>query len=101
MSFKTLLAVICSLLISSSVVAQTPPAVDPPTQSSSQFTLVIQNQVNMLRLWWTRFFSPRPVTPQPAPVVHTVPELDGNMAFLALGLTVAVGALVREKRRKD
>lgn len=32
-------------------------------------------------------------------LVRTVPELDGNMAFLALGLTFAVGALVREKRR--
>jgi hypothetical protein len=32
--------------------------------------------------------------------VLAVPELDGKTAFLALGLVVAVGALVREKRRK-
>jgi hypothetical protein len=33
------------------------------------------------------------------PSVKSVPELDGSMAFLALGLTFAVGALIREKRR--
>ena len=35
------------------------------------------------------------------PSVQPVPELDGSMAFLALGLTFAVGALVREKRRTN
>ena len=28
-----------------------------------------------------------------------VPELDGSMAVMALGLTLAVGGLIREKRR--
>jgi hypothetical protein len=36
---------------------------------------------------------------QGRPPARAVPELDGNMAFLALGLAFAVGALVREKRR--
>ena len=31
--------------------------------------------------------------------VQSVPELDGGMAVLALGLTLAVGVLIREKRR--
>jgi len=31
--------------------------------------------------------------------IQAVPELDGNMAFLALGLMLAVGGLIREKRR--
>ena len=31
--------------------------------------------------------------------VKSVPELDGNMAILALGLTFATAGLMREKRR--
>ena len=31
--------------------------------------------------------------------VQSVPELDGGMAVLALGLTLAVVVLIREKRR--
>ena len=32
---------------------------------------------------------------------ESVPELDGSMAFLALGLTFAAAGLVREKRRNS
>lgn len=37
--------------------------------------------------------------PRPSRPVQSVPELDGNMALMALGLTIAVGGLIREKRR--
>lgn len=97
MAFRTLLAVICSLLISSSVLAQSSSG-GASERHSSQFTQVVQHHVNSLRSWWQRHIVQRPVRPA-QPVVRAVPELDGNMAFLALGLTFAVGALAREKRR--
>ena len=99
MAYKTFLAVICSLLISTSAIAQNNSG-GGSTGQGSQSMQVVQNQVNAVRSWWASFFPARPVTPRPVPVVRAVPELDGNMAFLALGLTLAVGALVREKRRK-
>ena len=37
--------------------------------------------------------------PQRPPNVQSVPELDGSMAVMALGLSLAVGGLIREKRR--
>lgn len=35
-----------------------------------------------------------------AAVTPTVPEIDGGMAVIAIGLTVGVVALIREHRRK-
>jgi hypothetical protein len=85
---KTLLGLACSILISGTVMAQ----------SASQ-----NNQVDPSRQVTQRSEAreARRDTPRPRPVrpVRTVPELDGNVAFLALGLTLAVGALIREKRR--
>ena len=99
MNRKVALAGVCALVISSSVLAQSNNADRSSGSQGSHFTLVVQQQVNAWRNWWQRRNPQRP--PQhPRPVVRAVPELDGNMAFLALGLTVAVGALVREKRRK-
>jgi hypothetical protein len=85
MAFKTLLGLTLSLLISGSVMAQSGSQSNSPG-SSSQATEKREARRVAQR--------PRPVKP-----VRKVPELDGNMAFLALGLTLAVGALIREKRR--
>jgi hypothetical protein len=83
---KTGLAVICSLMISGSVLAQAGPRNPPNGPPRTPPGLEGRN--------------PGPPPHAGRPAVRAVPELDGNMAFLALGLTVAVGALVREKRRK-
>lgn len=97
MKFKTLLALVFAGLITSGAMAQNS---SRSGGQGGQPTQVVQNSSNALSSWWASLFPRRPVTPRPVPVVRQVPELDGNMAVLALGLTVAVGALVREKRRK-
>ena len=40
--------------------------------------------------------SPAIAAPSPTPV----PEIDGSMAVIALGLTAAIVAIIKESRRK-
>jgi hypothetical protein len=53
--------------------------------------------------WWTQFIQWwQNSSGQHAPSsggVQSVPELDGSVAVLAIGLTLAVVFLIREKRR--
>jgi hypothetical protein len=88
MARKTLLALAFALLLSGNAMAQS----GSREQSGNiwvQITQWFQNHraaINAQR-------------PQRPPNVRSVPELDGSMAVMALGLTLAVGGLIREKRR--
>lgn len=88
MAHKTLAALALALLLSGNAMAQS----EFRVQSGSWFTQIAQ---------WIEAYrsSQQPSRPQPAGPAHAVPELDGSMAVMALGLTLAVGGLIREKRR--
>lgn len=88
MGIKILLGSVLSLLLASNVMAQSNSGGQPGEQAS-QVTRVSEGSKGPHR------GHIRPGRPS----AQSVPELDGSMAFLALGLTFAVGALVREKRR--
>jgi hypothetical protein len=93
MKTKTFLGLVLSLLLSSQVMAQSNPTGQADEQGS-RVTRVTRGSEGGQVL--QRGHS-RPARPS----AQSVPELDGNMAFLALGLMFAVGALVREKRRTN
>lgn len=88
MSHKTLAALALALLLSGNVMAQS----EFRVQSGNWFTQIVQ---------WIEAYRASQLTPRPQPggSVRAVPELDGSMAVMALGLTLAVGGLIREKRR--
>jgi hypothetical protein len=86
MTTKTLLTTVFALVLSCNVMAQ----------SSSQGRSG-ENGVSRAAQSARHVRPPRPA--RPVRPVQAVPELDGSMAFLALGLTFAVGGLIREKRR--
>lgn len=87
MKTKLLLGVVLSLMLSSHAMAQSGSSGQAPGQGSQ----VAPRGVNGAQP--PQRGRARPSRPQ------SVPELDGSLAFLALGLTFAVGALIREKRR--
>jgi hypothetical protein len=88
MARKTLTALAFALLLSGNALAQS----GSREQSGSWFTQVIQ--------WFQTYRATQhPQSPSPSTSVRAVPELDGSMAVMALGLTLAVGGLIREKRR--
>ncbi len=88
MARKTLTALALALLLSGNAMAQS----EARVQASNWFTQLTQ---------WiqTHIVVHRPQPPRPSTPVRAVPELDGSMAVMALGLTLAVGGLIREKRR--
>lgn len=89
MKTKFLLGVVLSLMLSSNAMAQSGSSGQAPGQGSQ----MSPRGVNGAQ-------PPQRGRARPSrPVAQSVPELDGSMAFLALGLTFAVGALIREKRR--
>lgn len=91
MGIKILLGSVLSLLIASNVMAQS----NSGGQSGEQ-----ASQVTRVTRGTEGSKAPHHGHVRPSrPSAQSVPELDGSMAFLALGLTFAVGALVREKRR--
>lgn len=100
MKANTLVAVVLSLLLAGNVLAQNNSGGGSGRQSN-QFTQVVQNRLASLRSWWASHYPRRPAPSRPVPVVRAVPELDGNMALLALALTFSVGALIREKSRSN
>lgn len=100
MKANTLVAVVLSLLLAGNVMAQSNSGGGSGRQSN-QFTQVVQNRLASLRSWWASHYPRRPAPARPVPVVRAVPELDGNIALLALALTFSVGALIREKSRSN
>jgi hypothetical protein len=88
MKRKTLTALAFALLLSGNVLAQTG-STEPSGNWFTQFIQRIQ----------AYHATQRPQRPTPSTPVRAVPELDGSMAVMALGLTLAVGGLIREKRR--
>jgi hypothetical protein len=94
MAIKTLSGLVLCLLLSSNVMAQSSSGSQSAgggAQGARSFD--VRRDSQRVR------DIPRARPAAPAVSVQSVPELDGNMAFLALGLTFAVGCLVREKRR--
>jgi hypothetical protein len=87
MTKKTVLALALTLFLSGNALAQS-----GPREQAGNFFAQVTQWFESLRAQHTR--PPRPSTP-----VRAVPELDGSMAVMALGLTLAVGGLIREKRR--
>lgn len=91
MRIKILLGLVLSLLLANNVMAQS----NSGGQSGEQ-----AGQVTRVTRGAEGSKAPRHGNVRPGrPSAQSVPELDGSMAFLALGLTFAVGALIREKRR--
>jgi hypothetical protein len=88
MKRKTLMALAVALLLSGNVLAQS----GSGQQAGSWFTQFIER----IQAYHA---SQRPQRPTPSTPVRAVPELDGSMAVMALGLTLAVGGLIRENRR--
>lgn len=93
MKTKILLGLALSLLLSSNVMAQSSSGGQSDEQGS-RVTRVTRGSEGVQ-------VSPRGHGRPGRPPAQSVPELDGSMAFLALGLMFAVGALVREKRRSN
>lgn len=87
MARKTLMALAFALLISGNALAQS----GSRDQSSNWFTQLIHR--------FQTYRATQIAQNPPAGSVRSVPELDGSMAIMALGLTLAVGGLIREKRR--
>lgn len=87
MTKKTLLALALTLLLSGNVLAQS----GQREQASNFFAQITQ--------WFQSIRAQHTPPPRPSRPVRSVPELDGSMAVMALGLTLAVGGLIREKRR--
>lgn len=87
MTKKTVLALALTLLLCGNVMAQS-----GPREHAGNFFAQITQWFESLRAQHTR-------PAQPSSPVRSVPELDGSMALMALGLTLAVGGLIREKRR--
>jgi hypothetical protein len=87
MTKKTVLALALTLLLSGNALAQS----GPREQASNFFAQITQ--------WFESIRAQQNRPAQPARPVRSVPELDGSMAVMALGLTLAVGGLIREKRR--
>lgn len=88
MARKTFTALAFALLLSGNALAQS----ESREQSANWYTHFIQR----IQFY---FASDRPQPPRPSGPARAVPELDGSMAVMALGLTLAVGGLIREKRR--
>lgn len=87
MTKKPVLALVLTLLLSGHALAQS----GPREQAGNVFVQVTQ---------WFESLRAQPARPaRPSTPVRAVPELDGSMAVMALGLTLAVGGLIREKRR--
>jgi hypothetical protein len=85
MTKKTVLVLALTLLLSGNVLAQS----GQREQAGNFFAQITQ--------WFQSIRAQH--RPPAQPPVRSVPELDGSMAVLALGLTLAVGGLIREKRR--
>jgi hypothetical protein len=86
MARKTLTALAFALLLSGNALAQS----GSREQSGNWFT--------QLTHWFQTYRDTRIAQRPPSGSVRSVPELDGSMAVMALGLTLAVGGLIREKR---